>query len=180
MEVPMRHDLGARVYWFTGLSGAGKSTLCRLLVAELRSRGRQVVMLDGDELREVLDGISAYAREDRLALASRYGKLCRLLATQGFDVAIATISLFREVHAWNRVHIPGYLEILLEVPLEELQRRDSKEIYARAANGDLKDVAGVDLPVDLPSSPHIRLTYRNGLLPEDTFRALMTHLDGLT
>ena len=39
------------VVWFTGLSGAGKSTLTEALAPELRARGRQVEVLDGDEVR---------------------------------------------------------------------------------------------------------------------------------
>ena len=39
--------------WITGLSGAGKSTLAREIAARLRGRGDAVVMLDGDELREI-------------------------------------------------------------------------------------------------------------------------------
>ena len=91
----------ARVCWLTGLSGAGKSTLCKLLVARLRTEGRCVVMLDGDELREVMAAEQAHTRAERLALALRYARLCQMLAKQGLDVAIATISLFKEVHAWK-------------------------------------------------------------------------------
>jgi cytidine diphosphoramidate kinase len=164
------------VFWLTGLSGAGKSTLCRLLVQRLRTEGRSVVMLDGDELREVMAAEHIHGRADRLALAMRYAKLCKMLAGQGHDVAIATISLFKEIHDWNRTHLPGYVEIYLKVPLEELSRRDPKKIYERARRGELKNVAGVDLEVDFPVAPHLTLDHQAGRSVDKAFEILWEKL----
>lgn len=165
-----------KVYWLTGLSGAGKSTLCRMLVDRLRSEGHAVVMLDGDELREVMNAAHVHGRQDRLDLAMRYARLCRMLASQGIDVAIATISMFKEVHAWNRAHIPGYVEIFLQVPLEELKRRDPKQIYERAGRGEIRDVAGIDLAVDEPEDPHIHIIHQKGITAEAAFQELWQQL----
>jgi adenylylsulfate kinase-like enzyme len=150
-----------RVVWITGLSGAGKSTLAEALVSALRGAGKPVVMLDGDALREVFGAVDAqhHGREARLGLALRYAQLCKTLADQGMTIVIATISLFREVHAWNRQHLPGYVEVLLDVPLAELRRRDPKGIYRRFDAGELQDVAGLDLAVDLPTAPHVHLLH---------------------
>ena len=145
-----------KVIWITGLSGAGKSTLAHEVVARLRAEGQAVVMLDGDELREVFGAVAANAqnhgREGRLALAMQYAHLCRVIAAQGLTVVIATISLFREVHAWNRANLPGYFEVYLKVPVEELRRRDPKGIYRRFDAGELTHVAGLDLPIDEPEA----------------------------
>lgn len=161
------------VYWITGLSGAGKSTVCRALVDRLRSQGRNVLMLDGDELRALFKATGAHRREERLALALRYAGLCNMLASQGADVAIATISLFHEVHAWNRANLPGYLEIYLDVPLAELARRDSKGLYGRAARGEVRDVAGLDCPVDAPLAPHVPIHWSPGLTVDDCVRRIL-------
>ena len=100
---------GARVLWITGLSGAGKSTLAREVVERLRARDESVVMLDGDELRDVFGAAAANAqnhgREGRLALAMQYAHLCRVSAEQNMTVVIATISLFHEVHVLSLIHI---------------------------------------------------------------------------
>lgn len=148
---------GGSVIWITGLSGSGKSTLASELAARLRAEKRLTILLDGDELRKVLNAVSStesnHGREARLSLAKRYALLCQLLAAQGFTVIIATISLFHEVHAWNRANLPGYFEIYLKVPVEELRRRDPKGIYRRFDAGELTHVAGLDLPIDEPSSP---------------------------
>ncbi|WP_296752248.1 adenylyl-sulfate kinase [Thiobacillus sp.] len=145
-----------KVIWITGLSGAGKSTTAREVVRRLREHGRHVVMLDGDELREVFGAVSAntenHGREGRLALAMQYAHLCRVIAAQGMTVVIATISLFKEIHAWNRANLPGYFEVYLKVPVDELRRRDPKGIYRRFDAGELSDVAGLDLPIDEPEA----------------------------
>jgi cytidine diphosphoramidate kinase len=157
-------SLTGSVVWITGLSGAGKSTLAREVVARLRETGESVVMLDGDELREVCGATTIsfenHGREGRLALAMMYAKLCKILSSQGFTVVIATISLFREVHAWNRANLPRYFEVYLKVPIEELRRRDPKGIYQRFDSGELTQVAGLDLPVDEPSAPDWIVEYR--------------------
>jgi adenylylsulfate kinase-like enzyme len=144
------------VIWITGLSGAGKSTLAQEVVMRLRSAGESVVRLDGDELREVFGATVANAqnhgRDVRLALAMQYARLCLVIAAQGYTVVIATISLFREVHSWNRVNLPGYFEVYLKVPIEELRRRDPKGIYRRFEVGTLTHVAGLDLTIDEPEA----------------------------
>lgn len=144
------------ILWITGLSGAGKSTLATEVANRLRALGHAVVMLDGDELREVFGAAATSAqnhgREGRLALAFQYAHLCRVIAGQGLTVVIATISLFREIHVWNRANLPEYFEVYLKVPVEELRRRDPKGIYRRFDAGELTDVAGLDLPIDEPEA----------------------------
>jgi len=144
------------VVWITGLSGAGKTTLAKEVVRRLRDLGQHVVFLDGDELREVFGAAAAnvqnHGREGRLALAMQYAHLCRVIASQGMTVVIATISLFKEVHAWNRENLPGYFEAYLNVPIAELRQRDPKGIYRRFDDGELTHVAGLDLPIDEPDA----------------------------
>ncbi len=165
------------VYWITGLSGAGKTTLCRRLVAHLRASERPVVMLDGDELRAILGAEDLHTVEQRRQLAMCYARLCRSIAAQGMDVAIATISLFREVHEWNRNNIPGYVEIYLQVPKEELLRRDPKKIYQRAARDDLQHVAGFDVAVDEPQAPDVRIDWLAGMTEADTLAQVIEQLN---
>jgi len=160
------------VLWITGLSGAGKSTVAQQVVQRLRAEGKSVIFLDGDELREVFGAVTSneenHGREARISLALQYARLCRVLASQGYTVVIATISLFREVHEWNRRHLPGYFEVYLKVPVEELKRRDPKGIYRKHQAGELRHVAGLDLAIDEPTAPDYTVEFSKNLGSEET------------
>ena len=153
------------VVWITGLSGAGKTTLATALVRELCQDEMKAVLLDGDVLREVLGadeiGTGFHSTEKRLHLAKRYARLCQVLSKQNLIVVIATISLFSEVHRWNRLNFHAYVEVLIDLPLHELRRRDPKGIYRRFDSGDISNVAGLDLKVEFPLKPDLKLSEYN-------------------
>lgn len=139
------------VIWITGLSGAGKTTLAKALQAQIPAS----ILLDGDELREALGSSrQGFDKASRLELAKVYARLAGLLAKQGHTVIVATISLFHELHAYNRVNLPGYLEIFLDVPEKERRERDPKGLYAANTPQMAASFA------ELPQNPHLRL---NGL-----------------
>ena len=141
-----------RVIWITGLSGAGKTTLARALLEKLS----EAILLDGDELREALGAAnSGFDAESRKKLALTYARLAGLLARQGKTVIVATISLFHEVHAWNRKHLPGYFEVFLDVPQEICRKRDAKGLYAAEHSGETGKMVGSNMPVEFPERPHL-------------------------
>lgn len=143
-----------RVIWITGLSGAGKTTLAKALLPHLPG----AVLLDGDALREVFGAQNtAFDASGRKKLALTYARMAGLLARQGLTVIVATISLFHEVHAWNRDNLPGYMEIFLDVPDEERRRRDPKGLYAAEQTGEVRHMAGGETKVELPLRPHLQL-----------------------
>lgn len=141
------------VFWFTGLSGAGKTTVGRKFFELLRDHRPAAVFLDGDTLREVFGNDLGHSRESRVKSAMRNAKLCKMLAEQGIDVVCATISMFHECQEWNRANIAQYREIYLKVPMQVLIERDQKQLYSRAARGEVLEVMGVDLAADEPRTP---------------------------
>ena len=168
-------ELG-KVIWITGLSGSGKSTLAKEVKKKFCKRSELVVVLDGDEMREVLGSVASgaenHSRESRLSLALRYSKLCKLISSQGITVIIATISMFEEVHSWNRKNLPEYIEIYLKVPLEVLKNRNSKNIYSLFEEGKISHVAGLDVGVDEPLQPDYIFDYEPGRNAEDIANTL--------
>jgi phosphonate metabolism-associated iron-containing alcohol dehydrogenase len=146
-----------RVIWITGLSGAGKTTLGNAVTVALRREGRNVLLLDGDDLRAAIAGKVGHSDAERRELADRYAQLCRFLSFQGTDVVCATMSLFHSVHKWNRANIRRYIEVYLKVDLETLIARDPKGLYRRALRGEASDVAGVDLAFEAPLTPDLVL-----------------------
>lgn len=166
----------ANIIWITGLSGAGKTTLGNLVVSELSRRGESVILMDGDELRNALGATTDYSASARLDLAKKYSRLALLVASQGVTVVVSTVALIREIHNWNRENIPEYFEIFLRVPIEELRRRDPKGIYRRFDNGEISNVAGLDLKVDEPAQPDLILDYEEGMSPEVGLERLLEAL----
>jgi len=164
-----------KCYWITGLSATGKTTLSKLLIDNFHASGRVAVHLDGDELRQVLSD-NAYTREERIALGMRYSRLCKLLTSQGFDVVISVIGLFKELHTWNRENIQNYIEVFIDTPLSELKRRDPKGIYKRFELGEIENIAGIDLRVDFPVKPDIHLKWSDKKTIDSMFQELLDNI----
>ena len=164
------------VVWITGLSAAGKTTLGEALVDKIKEYSVPVVFLDGDSLRKALGELSTHGREDRLRLASTYSRFCKYLADQNILVVIATVALFSEIHSWNRNNLSNYLEVFLDVPLDELKRRDPKGLYKKFQTGQLKNMAGLDLDVDFPNSPHLHFKHEQRLSPSEMAEIIIQHM----
>ena len=157
-----------RVFWITGLSGAGKTTVARALRDRL-AQSRPVVLLDGDEMREILGKTASFAREDRLELAYIYARLAKHLREQGVTVVCATISMFHDVRAWSRANTVGYFEVYLKVPESHRVARDAKGHYknhaARQPNGG--GLVGFDEPFEEPRSADVVIANNGEISPTE-------------
>ena len=172
----MQASAKGRVLWLTGLAGSGKTTIGRRLADRLQRAGQPVVFLDGDGLRELFGRDLGHSPAERRRLAGMYGRLCRLLSGQGITVVCATISLFHEVHDWNRRHIPGYTEVYLKVPMVVLRERDQKGLYSRALRGAVDNVMGVDLPMEEPRNPDLVVLNDGNATPDEILDQILLHL----
>jgi bifunctional enzyme CysN/CysC len=147
------------VLWFTGLSGAGKSTIANLVEKKLVERGRHTFLLDGDNVRHGLNRDLGFTEADRIENIRRVGEVARLMADAGLIVLTAFISPFRaERHMVRRMVPEGeFLEIFVDTPLADAEKRDTKGLYAKARAGELKNFTGIDSPYEPPEKPEMRI-----------------------
>jgi adenylylsulfate kinase len=148
------------VIWVTGLSGSGKTTFANKLNNHLRLNSFRTVLLDGDELRTILNvSNSHFSRNERIELGFIYSRFCKYLAQQGYVVIIATIALYQEIQDWNRKNMPSYIEILMNISQKELEKRDSKNLYSKFGAGNINQVSGLDIAIDWPSAPDYTIDF---------------------
>jgi bifunctional enzyme CysN/CysC len=147
------------VVWLTGLSGAGKSTIANLVEKRLFDLGRHSFLLDGDNVRHGLSRDLGFTEADRIENVRRVGEVARLMADAGLIVITAFISPFRAERDLVRRMLPDgeFLEVFVDVPLAEAERRDPKGLYAKARVGDLKNFTGIDSPYESPESPDLHI-----------------------
>ncbi|NUQ16950.1 MAG: sulfate adenylyltransferase subunit CysN [Sphingomonas sp.] len=147
------------VLWFTGLSGAGKSTIANLVEKRLVSRGNHTFLLDGDNVRHGLNRDLGFTEADRIENIRRVGEVARLMADAGLIVLTAFISPFRAERHMVRRMVPAgeFIEIFVDTPLAEAEKRDTKGLYAKARAGELKNFTGIDSPYEEPEAPEIHI-----------------------
>ena len=149
------------VFLITGLPAAGKTTLGTALAAELASRcGRQVTLLDGDEVRKLLSSELGYSREHRRLNVLRHGYIAAEIARHGGIAICSLIAPYQADRAEMRRRVARYgsfVEIYLSTPLTECERRDPKGLYARARAGQLPHMTGIDDPYEPPQRPELEL-----------------------
>ena len=147
-----------KVIWITGLSGSGKTTIAREVVKHFKDDGLQVCMLDGDEIREAMGNDLGHNFEDRLKSAYRMSRLAKMISQQGLNVVVATISLFKEIHDFNRSKLKNYTEVYIENDVALLQSQNSKNIYTDC---DVNEIVGLGLKFHLPDNPNIKINNTN-------------------
>ena len=151
------------VVWLTGLSGCGKSTIAMQLEQRLISHGRAAYVLDGDNLRHVLNGDLGFTAEDRAENIRRAGEVSKLFADAGVVVICSFISPFAADRAAVRGKLPPdkFVEVFVDAPLEVCSSRDPKGLYKKAreaqAQGRPMLMTGLDQAYELPEHPEIHL-----------------------
>ncbi|HEV2816100.1 MAG TPA: adenylyl-sulfate kinase [Allosphingosinicella sp.] len=152
-------DQRPKLLWFTGLSGAGKSTIANLVEARLHARGRHTFLLDGDNVRLGLNKDLGFTAADRVENIRRAGEAAKLMMDAGLIVLTAFISPFRAERAMVREMVgeDAFIEIFVDTPLAEAERRDTKGLYRKARAGRLANFTGVDSPYEAPREPEIRI-----------------------
>lgn len=145
--------------WFTGLSGSGKSTIANLVEKRLHALGKHTFLLDGDNVRHGLNRDLGFTDADRVENIRRVGEVARLMTDAGLIVLAAFISPFRAERRMVRERLEDgeFIEVFVDTPLEEAERRDVKGLYKKARAGELKNFTGIDSPYEPPEHAEIRI-----------------------
>lgn len=145
--------------WFTGLSGSGKSTIAIALERELHTRGLLCRILDGDNIRSGINNNLGFSPEDRVENIRRIAEVSKLFIDTGVITIAAFISPNNDLRemASSIIGKENFLEVYVNTPIEECERRDVKGLYAKARRGEIKDFTGVSAPFEAPEHPALSL-----------------------
>ena len=165
--------------WFTGLSGSGKSTIANLVEKRLHRMNRHSFLLDGDNVRHGLNRDLGFTEADRIENIRRVGEVAKLMTDAGLVVITAFISPFRVERDMVRSMLPEgeFIEVFIDTPLAEAERRDVKGLYKKARAGQLKNFTGIDSPYEAPATPEIRID-TTAMSPEEAADLIIDRLLG--
>jgi adenylylsulfate kinase len=147
------------ILWFTGLSGSGKSTIAGAVESKLAERLQHTCLLDGDNVRHGLCGDLAFSEVDRNENIRRVGEVSNLMVDAGLIVLTAFISPFKADRKVVRHMLKEgeFIEVFIDTPIEECEKRDPKGLYKKARAGEIKDFTGIDSPYETPEEAEIRI-----------------------
>ena len=141
------------VIWILGLSGSGKSYISKKLQKKLN---KKFIIIDGDIIRNIFKNDLGHTKKDRKINAMRISKLVEFLSNNGLNIIVPVLSLFPEWLKWNRKNIKNYYEIFIDVPLDNLIKKNSKKVYKKNKKLN-KNVVGVDIKFPKPKNSDLIL-----------------------
>ncbi|WP_210610915.1 adenylyl-sulfate kinase [Priestia flexa] len=167
------------VLWFTGLSGSGKSTVANAVAQALFEKNIRNYVLDGDNIRFGLNKNLGFSAEDRTENIRRIGEVSKLFVDSGQVVLTAFISPFKEDRTQVRelLEADEFVEVYVECPLEECEKRDPKGLYKKARSGEIRDFTGIDSPYEAPENAELVVNTFNQTVEEcvETVLAYLTN-----
>ncbi|MFM8791059.1 MAG: adenylyl-sulfate kinase [bacterium] len=172
----MANDNGFTL-WFTGLSGAGKTTISHIVEKEIRDRGANIEILDGDVVRENLSKGLGFSKEDRDTNIRRIAFVADLLSRNGTPVITAAISPYREIRDEAREMMGDrFIEVYVNASVEACAERDVKGLYEKAFKGEIKEFTGVSDPYEPPLNAEVTVETENEE-PEESAAKIVAYLD---
>ena len=146
----------SKLLWFTGLSGSGKSTVANALDIRLNEMAKLTYLLDGDNVRHGINSDLGFSLEDRRENIRRIGEIGKLFVDAGIITLACFISPFKEDRVQVRKALDeDFVEIFVDCPLEECEKRDPKCLYKKARAGEIKEFTGITSPYEKPENPEI-------------------------
>ena len=174
-----RKRQGGFTLWFTGLSGSGKTTIAHLVGPAIEERGPIVEYLDGDTVRTHLSKGLGFSKHDRDANIERIGWVASRLTRHGAAVIASAISPYAEARRHARALVEEFgpfMEVFVDVSVEEAARRDTKGLYEKALRGEIQNFTGVNDPYEQPENPEIYVN-SDRQSPEESAQQILAFLE---
>ena len=145
------------ILWIIGLSGSGKTTVGKIVYNKLKKKNKNIVFLDGDELRKIWGNDLGHKLSSRKENAKRILRLCKLLNEQKINVICSILSIFPEYQRKARRSFKKYYQVQLAAPINILAKRDKNKVYKKFFKKKIKNVVGLDIKFPKPSKSDLVL-----------------------
>lgn len=158
----------AKVVWMTGLSGSGKTTLAKFLERKLLENNFFSKLLDGDNVRAGLNAGLGFDDADRHENIRRIAEVSKLFLDGGIICINSFVSPTFEIREQAKIIIgeADFIEVYINTPIEECERRDVKGLYAKARAGQIPNFTGISSPFDAPFNPEIEIQTKDKSVEE--------------
>jgi adenylylsulfate kinase len=165
--------------WMTGLPASGKSTLAVALEKALWERGVHAYVLDGDNIRHGLNKDLGFSPEDRNENIRRIGEVAKLFTVAGVINVTAFISPYRaDRDQARKIMSEGeFIEVYVDCPVAECERRDPKGHYKKARAGEIREFTGISAPYEPPLKPEI-VVHTDRASEADCVAQILSYLEG--
>ncbi|MCW3125190.1 MAG: putative adenylylsulfate kinase [Bacteroidetes bacterium] len=167
----------SKVVWLTGLSGSGKTTIAKGVERVLFEMGHITMILDGDNVRAGINNNLGFSPDDRKENIRRIAETARLFLDSGIVTICSFVSPMEEMRqaAASIIGKNDFIEVYINTPLAECERRDVKGLYAKARKGEIKDFTGINAPFEVPAHPALEIMTK-GQTVEDSVRQLLEYV----
>jgi adenylylsulfate kinase len=152
----VKHEVHpAFAIWITGLPASGKSTVTSALKEQIRGTGVAFTVLESDRMRKEFSDNPQYDERERELFYRSLAFIGRVLVEHGISVIFDATANRRSYRRQAREHIPRFIEVFVDCPLEVCARRDPKGIYRLAREGKASNVPGLQASYEPPENPDV-------------------------
>ena len=141
--------------WLTGLPCSGKTTIAKRVKEELDNRGYKAVSLDGDDVRGKLNADLGFSEEDRNENLRRIAHVAKLFNENGNFVIASFVSPTNEYRSMVKEIIGNFKLVYVKCSVKTCEKRDTKGMYKKARQGEIKDFTGISAPFEEPDGADI-------------------------
>ena len=149
----------SKVIWMTGLSGSGKTTIAKIVERKLQEKGYISQVLDGDNIRAGINSNLSFSEEDRTENIRRIAEVSKLFLNCGIITINCFVSPTNAIRnlAKSIIGEEDFLEVFIDTPLKECEKRDTKGLYKKARKGFISNFTGISSPFESPIKPFIKV-----------------------